>query len=94
VRADAFLADELRRLAAVEIDQVGEVDALGPRVAANLAGLRLHRVGNALGVVEHPVAQLAQPVIAALDANRLPLALVGADPGNSLGDVLGRADGD
>ena len=40
----ALLADELRRLGAVEVDQVGEVDRLRRRVGADLAGLGLHRV--------------------------------------------------
>ena len=80
------------RLGPVEVDQVGDVDQLGGGVAADLAGFGLHRVGDLLGVVEHPVAQLAEPVVAALDAERLPLGLVGAHPGDGRGDRLGRVD--
>ena len=39
VRADRLLADELGRLGAVEVDQVGEVDRLARGVGADLAGL-------------------------------------------------------
>ena len=55
-------------------------------VGPDLARFGLHRVADPLGVVEHPVAQLAEPVVAALDPDRLPLGLVGADPGDGLGD--------
>ena len=44
-----------------------------------------------LGVVEHPVAQLAEPVVAALDPDRLPLGLVGAHAGDGRGDRLRRS---
>ncbi len=88
VRPDVFLGEKLRRPAAVEVDQVGQVDALDRGVGADLAGLRLHRVGDALGVVEQPVAQLAEPVVAALDPHRLPVGLVGTHPGHGRGDPL------
>ena len=44
-------------------------------------------------VVDHPVAQLAEPVVAALDAERLPVGLVGAHAGDGRGDLVGRVDG-
>ena len=82
------------RLRAVEVDQVGEVAELERDVGADLAGFGLHRVGDPLGVVEHPVAQLAEPVVAPLDPHRLPLGLVGAHAGDGRGDRLGRVDVD
>ena len=65
---------------AVEVDQVGQVDGLAGGVGAHLAGLRLHRVGDPLVVVDQPVAQLAEPAVAALAAESFPLRLVAAHP--------------
>jgi ribosomal protein L30/L7E len=89
VGADRFVADELGGLAAVEVDQVREIDRLRRGVTADLAGLRLHRVEHTLVVIEQPVAQLAQPAVATLVPQRLPLGLIGTHPGDRLGDPLG-----
>jgi hypothetical protein len=92
VGADGVLADELRGLRPVEVDDVGQVNRLVGGVGPDLAGLALHRVEDPLLVVEDPVAQLAEPVGAAFDAHRLPVGLVGANPGDGRGNLVRRGD--
>ena len=89
VRRHPLVADELVALLPVEVDQVRDVDGLAGGLAADLAGLALHRVGDLVLVVEDPVAELVQPLRAALDPERLPGGLVGADAGDGRGDLGG-----
>jgi hypothetical protein len=43
-------------------------------------------------IVDHPVTQAVEPAATAGNADRLPLVLRGAGPGDGLGDALRRVD--
>jgi hypothetical protein len=85
-------ADQFVRCFPVEVDQVGDIGHLGGGLGANLPGLRLHRRGDPVLIVEQPVAKLAELAGASLVAEPLPCGLVGAYPGNHLADPLGAVD--
>ena len=84
----------LLRLLAVEVDQVGDVGHLGAGLRADLAGLRLHGVGDLVLVGEQPVAQLPEPPRPLLVAERLPCGLVSAHALDHLAHALRPVDGE